>query len=130
MISGGSGGDVQVTLVLAPSPVLTLALASAVAPPAWRPPVPSTSAARPDRKSTRLNSSHEWISYAVFCLKKKKQKKATSKPAQSPVHDPVPQISHSAPGLLPACRNAIHRRRRQHARALAARHTLDNAAMS
>src|SRR5438105_2720047 len=26
----------------------------------------------PDRKSTRLNSSHEWISYAVFCLKKKK----------------------------------------------------------
>src|SRR5438105_10554171 len=28
-----------------------------------------------DRKSTRLNSSHEWISYAVFCLKKKKQRK-------------------------------------------------------
>src|SRR5438105_10291528 len=28
-----------------------------------------------DRKSTRLNSSHEWISYAVFCLKKKKIKK-------------------------------------------------------
>src|SRR5438105_5527958 len=28
-----------------------------------------------DRKSTRLNSSHEWISYAVFCLKKKKSKK-------------------------------------------------------
>src|SRR5438105_9000961 len=28
--------------------------------------------ARTDRKSTRLNSSHEWISYAVFCLKKKK----------------------------------------------------------
>src|SRR5438105_7279980 len=27
-----------------------------------------------DRKSTRLNSSHEWISYAVFCLKKKKEK--------------------------------------------------------
>src|SRR5438105_12175220 len=25
-----------------------------------------------DRKSTRLNSSHEWTSYAVFCLKKKK----------------------------------------------------------
>src|SRR5438105_7571832 len=24
-----------------------------------------------DRKSTRLNSSHEWTSYAVFCLKKK-----------------------------------------------------------
>src|SRR5438105_5484653 len=29
-----------------------------------------------DRKSTRLNSSHEWISYAVFCLKKKNRKKS------------------------------------------------------
>src|SRR2546422_7471265 len=28
-----------------------------------------------DRKSTRLNSSHGYISYAVFCLKKKKQNK-------------------------------------------------------
>src|SRR2546427_7897801 len=32
---------------------------------------------RSDRKSTRLNSSHSQISYAVFCLKKKK--KATEK---------------------------------------------------
>src|SRR5688572_32080869 len=31
-----------------------------------------------DRKSTRLNSSHSQISYAVFCLKKKKKKKITS----------------------------------------------------
>src|SRR5437667_6397379 len=31
-------------------------------------------AARADRKSTRLNSSHITISYAVFCLKKKKRK--------------------------------------------------------
>src|SRR2546422_7742979 len=30
---------------------------------------------RRDRKSTRLNSSHGYISYAVFCLKKKKKKK-------------------------------------------------------
>src|SRR5438876_6938966 len=29
----------------------------------------------PDRKSTRLNSSHPSISYAVFCLKKKKTKR-------------------------------------------------------
>src|SRR5438105_8669893 len=29
-----------------------------------------------DRKSTRLNSSHEWISYAVFCLKKKNKRTA------------------------------------------------------
>src|SRR5688572_31699155 len=33
----------------------------------WRPPAL-------DRKSTRLNSSHSQISYAVFCLKKKKKK--------------------------------------------------------
>src|SRR2546422_4461101 len=30
-----------------------------------------------DRKSTRLNSSHGYISYAVFCLKKKKRKRYT-----------------------------------------------------
>src|SRR5687768_17729250 len=30
-----------------------------------------------DRKSTRLNSSHGYISYAVFCLKKKKKTKNT-----------------------------------------------------
>src|SRR2546429_4289595 len=30
-----------------------------------------------DRKSTRLNSSHGYISYAVFCLKKKKAQEAT-----------------------------------------------------
>src|SRR5215469_17669616 len=33
----------------------------------------------PDRKSTRLNSSHVEISYAVFCLKKKKNKTVTTK---------------------------------------------------
>src|SRR5436190_9238417 len=32
-----------------------------------------------DRKSTRLNSSHTVISYAVFCLKKKKQQTHTNK---------------------------------------------------
>src|SRR2546422_3806946 len=37
-----------------------------------------------DRKSTRLNSSHGYISYAVFCLKKKKKKKR-----QSSTHEPV-----------------------------------------
>src|SRR5687768_18234696 len=31
-----------------------------------------------DRKSTRLNSSHGYISYAVFCLKKKKKKQTTN----------------------------------------------------
>src|SRR2546421_4237249 len=33
---------------------------------------PPARPARTDRKSTRLNSSHDQISYAVFCLKKKK----------------------------------------------------------
>src|SRR2546430_11900800 len=33
----------------------------------------STPRSRRDRKSTRLNSSHSQISYAVFCLKKKKK---------------------------------------------------------
>src|SRR5207249_12012896 len=38
---------------------------------AWRP--ATASALETDRKSTRLNSSHVSISYAVFCLKKKKK---------------------------------------------------------
>src|SRR5437762_10184856 len=41
-------------------------------------PVPGHEAVQPaelDRKSTRLNSSHRCISYAVFCLKKKKNNK-------------------------------------------------------
>src|SRR3712207_7322080 len=35
--------------------------------------IPDTDVALQDRKSTRLNSSHANISYAVFCLKKKKK---------------------------------------------------------
>src|SRR5271168_5575670 len=37
-------------------------------------PVPCDIGPTGDRKSTRLNSSHRTISYAVFCLKKKKRK--------------------------------------------------------
>src|SRR2546429_759013 len=46
-----------------------------------------------DRKSTRLNSSHGYISYAVFCLKKKKEGRGfgiprllRQEPAQNPPH--------------------------------------------
>src|SRR5690349_22451931 len=41
-----------------------------------------------DRKSTRLNSSHVEISYAVFCLKKKKKKDHTQRtqPGRHPAH--------------------------------------------
>src|SRR4051794_41464859 len=44
--------------------------------------------AGPDRKSTRLNSSHPSISYAVFCLKKKKREHAPPRPlyGHSPPH--------------------------------------------
>src|SRR5688572_32117838 len=38
----------------------------------------------PDRKSTRLNSSHSQISYAVFCLKKKTKNAPISTPDSAP----------------------------------------------
>src|SRR5258705_9335698 len=40
----------------------------------WSPDAVTTRLPSGDRKSTRLNSSHLGISYAVFCLKKKKKK--------------------------------------------------------
>src|SRR2546427_9188210 len=43
-----------------------------------------------DRKSTRLNSSHSQISYAVFCLKKKK-------PHTERAHPPITQPSVTRP---------------------------------
>src|SRR5438045_5801906 len=46
-------------------------------------PTPPTSPPGSDRKSTRLNSSHLGISYAVFCLKKKKKKKAKNDKQQN-----------------------------------------------
>src|SRR3712207_7284241 len=51
-----------------------------------------------DRKSTRLNSSHANISYAVFCLKKKNQ--------QSPKDD-----THAPRSVLPHTRGGSRRRR-------------------
>src|SRR2546429_3997962 len=41
----------------------------------------------PDRKSTRLNSSHGYISYAVFCLKKKKQQTKTNQNVKTHTSD-------------------------------------------
>src|SRR3712207_7610043 len=43
---------------------------------------------RRDRKSTRLNSSHANISYAVFCLKKTKQKKTYINDQATFIHSP------------------------------------------
>src|SRR5437763_16845000 len=48
--------------------------------PAW------LSAIVGDRKSTRLNSSHRCISYAVFCLKKKKTKNSKPKSNSTKIH--------------------------------------------
>src|SRR3712207_7086232 len=53
--------------------VLQLARAPDVQPPVG---VPGAHRAERDRKSTRLNSSHANISYAVFCLKKKKKQRS------------------------------------------------------
>src|SRR5437588_9687302 len=48
-----------------------------------------------DRKSTRLNSSHTVISYAVFCLKKKKKKKDRIK-KDTRTHSKNKQILHKS----------------------------------
>src|ERR1022692_3178521 len=48
---------------------------------------------RPDRKSTRLNSSHLVISYAVFCLKKKNNKGTATMAAVAPASLDVTAVS-------------------------------------
>src|SRR5687768_17995915 len=51
-----------------------------------------------DRKSTRLNSSHGYISYAVFCLKKKKHINRTCHlPYIGHAHTASPNLPHSLP---------------------------------
>src|SRR2546421_8690239 len=54
--------------------------------PVPAPSEPSGRVPRLDRKSTRLNSSHDQISYAVFCLKKKKRKRKRGGPIQLARH--------------------------------------------
>src|SRR5258705_9194682 len=55
----------------------------------------SAHASKPDRKSTRLNSSHLGISYAVFCLKKK-NKKQTNRNWSSDHHRLATRQPHSS----------------------------------
>src|SRR6266567_8029265 len=52
-------------------------------------PGPARSTAVGDRKSTRLNSSHSQISYAVFCLKKKKKRNHSPKRTTTNHYDTV-----------------------------------------
>src|SRR5499427_10728424 len=48
-----------------------------------------------DRKSTRLNSSHTVISYAVFCLKQKKEKHADGPERGGDLDDQRQELSHA-----------------------------------
>src|SRR5256885_11129509 len=57
-----------------------------------KPRQPSCSA-RPDRKSTRLNSSHLVISYAVFCLKKNNEELETSKEELQSVNEELQTVN-------------------------------------
>src|SRR2546427_4989963 len=52
-------------------------------------------AERGDRKSTRLNSSHSQISYAVFCLKKKKINKRLSSAVVTTTHETIVNINYT-----------------------------------
>src|SRR5262245_62517659 len=54
--------------------------------------IAATVAARKDRKSTRLNSSHLGLSYAVFCLKKKTD--ASTQPRDPPTASAVHQSTY------------------------------------
>src|SRR5438105_11175169 len=58
---------------------------------------PRRARAAQDRKSTRLNSSHEWTSYAVFCLKKKRARKKCTGAELGPSCN-APSNSVSSPG--------------------------------
>src|SRR5256885_4288293 len=73
-----------------------------------------------DRKSTRLNSSHLVISYAVFCLKKKKKKHwrfpystqntvcTISVKSSYPLIAPHPRVSYSGLQYLTSCQTATY----------------------
>src|SRR5688500_19959858 len=63
---------------------------------------------RLDRKSTRLNSSHLVISYAVFCLKKKKNTRETTTPYKYSRHEWVARLTS-------ATREAVDTLRTSHA---------------
>src|SRR5438874_10490431 len=62
-----------------------------------------------DRKSTRLNSSHVEISYAVFCLKKKKTNntQTASRPSAARQHADQPADGRPRPGASPARRLSL-----------------------
>src|SRR2546429_6173572 len=70
--------------------VLPTASSGSVMARTWggRPAISAMPPALSDRKSTRLNSSHGYISYAVFCLKKKKTRYTLLLPPTSAITRP------------------------------------------
>src|SRR3989449_5051964 len=58
-----------------------------------------------DRKSTRLNSSHGYISYPVFCLKKKTQRPRPCAPSPRSLHNRAAHRSHTQPNRPPPPHN-------------------------
>src|SRR5437763_4627640 len=65
---------------------------------------------RVDRKSTRLNSSHRCISYAVFCLKKKKTNKiAATQDGKTTAIAPTPATKHTNAVAPPPTAHTKHR---------------------
>src|SRR5687768_17872839 len=69
LVGGKHGAVAQVTLADLDAPCQTVVVHR----------LPRQPHALRDRKSTRLNSSHGYISYAVFCLKKKKKNKKNNR---------------------------------------------------
>src|SRR3954464_12589378 len=60
-----------------------------------------------DRKSTRLNSSHTIISYAVFCLKKKAHRRGVAHLVPAQQLDAVRLVGRAAGGCRPASRRPV-----------------------
>src|SRR5260221_2889301 len=81
-------------------------------------PVPAARLSRAgDRKSTRLNSSHTVISYAVFCLKKKKNRKdALWGTPRTPATGPRARAAYSVTALMRVLLETAARATRLHAR--------------
>src|SRR5690554_7285007 len=111
-----SGGPVQVakspTLAAGIPPINTVgAPGGRIGPPTCGTTSVTNGQVCIDRKSTRLNSSHVRISYAVFCLKKKKINQKQSPfmsnlspdpPAPSQLSPPTPLLLRQSAGLSPS----------------------------
>ena len=93
-------------LVAAAPPLFLLTFLVAAAPPLFILSISRCGSApafyTADRKSTRLNSSHRFISYAVFCLKKKKTTQPIS--GRLPLSPPSLQQCKPMPASQPASR--------------------------